>query len=61
MATDQEVKTTPEPASQKKLEVRSFLFLAIFMAPALAIAFVGSLGLLIWIYQMIAGPPGPPA
>ncbi len=60
MATDQDLKTTSAPADQKKMEMRSFLFLAIFMAPAVAIAFVGSLGLFIWIYQMIAGPPGPP-
>ena len=36
------------------------LNLALLM-PALAIATVGSYGLTVWIYQMIAGPPGPPA
>jgi periplasmic nitrate reductase NapE len=26
----------------------------------LAVAFVGSYGLAVWVYQMAAGPPGPP-
>lgn len=34
-----------------------FLFLTFVLAPALAVAFVGSYGLAVWIYQMIAGPP----
>jgi nitrate reductase NapE len=29
--------------------------------PALAVATVGGFGLVVWIYQMVAGPPGPPA
>ena len=29
--------------------------------PALAVATVGSYGLAVWIYQMAAGPPGPPS
>jgi periplasmic nitrate reductase NapE len=29
--------------------------------PALAVATVGSYGLVVWIYQAWAGPPGPPA
>jgi nitrate reductase NapE len=29
--------------------------------PALAVATVGSYGLTVWLYQTIAGPPGPPA
>ncbi len=61
MSTNQTTeKTTPEQ-SRKSAEIRTFLFLAIFLAPALAVAFVGSLGLFIWISQMIMGPPGPPA
>lgn len=45
----------------RKLELRMFLFLTVVLAPALSVALVGGLGLAIWIYQAIAGPPGPPA
>ncbi|MFZ0098615.1 MAG: periplasmic nitrate reductase, NapE protein [Gemmobacter sp.] len=46
------------PAPPSKAEERNtFLFLAVFLAPALAVAGVGSLGLAIWIWQMIFGPP----
>jgi nitrate reductase NapE len=46
------------PAPPTKAEERNtFLFLAVFLAPALAVAGVGSLGLAIWIWQMFFGPP----
>ena len=38
----------------------AFLFLTAVVMPALAVATVGSYGLAVWIYQMVAGPPGPP-
>ncbi|WP_322097241.1 periplasmic nitrate reductase, NapE protein [Pelagibius sp. Alg239-R121] len=47
--------------SLRKLEIRMFLFLTVVLAPALSVALVGGLGLAIWIFQAIAGPPGPPA
>lgn len=47
--------------SRRSTETRSFIFLAVVLAPALAVALVGGLGLAIWVFQMIAGPPGPPA
>ena len=42
-------------------ELRVFLFLVVVLAPALTVGLIGALGLGIWIVQMIAGPPGPPA
>ncbi|HIM08848.1 MAG: periplasmic nitrate reductase, NapE protein [Gammaproteobacteria bacterium] len=44
--------------NQKKQEINTFLFLTVFLAPILAVAIVGGYGLLIWLYQMFAGPPG---
>jgi periplasmic nitrate reductase NapE len=44
-----------------RMEVFAFLFLTAVLMPALAVAFVGSYGLAVWVYQMAAGPPGPPA
>jgi nitrate reductase NapE len=43
----------------RKEELRSFLALAVFMAPALAVAIVAGWGFLVWILQMLVGPPGP--
>lgn len=42
---------------RKKYERNTFLFLIIFLAPALAISFVGGFGLIIWVSQMLIGPP----
>lgn len=44
-----------EPASTKQEEWRSFLFLTVFMAPALAVAIVGGYGFVIWMYQLVTG------
>ena len=46
---------------RKRMEVFAFLFLTAVLMPTLAVAFVGSYGLAVWVYQMAAGPPGPPA
>jgi nitrate reductase NapE len=48
-------------ARRRRLEIVAFLFLTAVLMPALAVATVGSVGLAVWTYQMIAGPPGPPA
>jgi len=44
----------------KRREILTFLILAFVIWPFLAVAVVGGFGFLIWMYQMIAGPPGPP-
>jgi len=44
----------------KSRELSAFLFLTVFLVPALSVALVGSYGFAIWIYQIIAGPPGAP-
>lgn len=46
---------------RKRMEIFAFLFLTAVLMPALAVAFVGSYGLAVWVYQIAAGPPGPPA
>lgn len=43
-----------------KVELLIFLSLAFGVWPILAIAFVGGYGFLVWIFQIIFGPPGPP-
>jgi nitrate reductase NapE len=41
-------------------ELRAFLFLTVVLAPVLAVMVVGGYGFLVWMYQLVAGPPGPP-
>ena len=46
---------------RRRMEIFAFLFLTAVLMPAFAVATVGSYGLAVWIYQVLAGPPGPPA
>ena len=48
----------PTEEFSKKQELRSFVFLAIVMAPVLAVIIVGGYGFLVWMFQLVAGPPG---
>lgn len=52
-----ELAPEPEAAQEKKRELKVFLFLTIVLAPVLAVLAVGGYGLLVWIFQMFAGPP----
>jgi periplasmic nitrate reductase NapE len=49
-----------DTARRRRMEIFAFLFLTAVIMPALAVATVGSYGLAVWVYQIIAGPPGPP-
>lgn len=51
---------TTTDTSEKRRELLTFLFLTVVLAPVLAVLIVGGYGFLVWIFQMIAGPPGPP-
>jgi nitrate reductase NapE len=42
----------------KTQELRSFLFLSVVMAPVLAVVFVSGYGFVVWMYQLVVGPPG---
>ena len=46
------------PTYTKALELRSFRFLSVVMAPVLAVVIVGGYGFLVWMVQLVAGPPG---
>lgn len=48
----------PDSPKQKQQELRVFLFITVVLFPLLSIILVGGYGLLIWISQMIFGPPG---
>ena len=42
------------------MEIYAFLIVTAVLMPVLTVATVGTYGLAVWIYQTIAGPPGPP-
>lgn len=43
--------------NEKMNERNTFIFLTVFLAPILSIIIVGSFGFIVWISQMIFGPP----
>lgn len=45
-----------DPA-RKRREVRLFLFLTVVLFPVLAIGIVAGYGFLVWMWQLISGPP----
>jgi len=43
--------------TEKRRELLAFAFLALVLAPILAVMIVAGYGFCIWMYQLIAGPP----
>ena len=54
-----EFVTMDRVQSERRGELRAFLFLTVFLAPIVAVGLVASWGFIVWIFQMFAGPPGP--
>jgi nitrate reductase NapE len=53
----------PETAPDKptrRAELLAFLTLAVLIWPIVAVGIVGGYGFLVWMSQLILGPPGPP-
>ncbi|WP_244788751.1 periplasmic nitrate reductase, NapE protein [Cupriavidus pauculus] len=46
-----------EDTQRKKEELRSFLFLTAVMVPALTVMIVAGYGFIVWMSQLISGPP----
>jgi nitrate reductase NapE len=42
---------------RKKEELRSFFFLTAVMVPVLSVIVVGGYGFIVWMTQLVAGPP----
>lgn len=51
--------TSPSNTSSKRDETRLFVFLIVFLFPILSVALISGYGFIVWIVQMIFGPPGP--
>jgi len=45
------------PETQKKEELRSFLFLTAVMVPVLSVIVVAGYGFIVWMTQLVFGPP----
>lgn len=48
------------PATTRRGELLTFLVLAFGIWPVVAVGVVGGYGFLVWMYQIVFGPPGPP-
>jgi periplasmic nitrate reductase NapE len=46
--------------SLRRRELLTFLVLAFGIWPLIAVGVVGGYGFLVWMYQIVFGPPGPP-
>jgi nitrate reductase NapE len=47
-------------AKTRRRELLAFLVLAFGIWPIVAVGVVGGYGFLVWMYQIVFGPPGPP-
>jgi nitrate reductase NapE len=47
------------PATRRQ-EFLAFIILAILIWPVLSVGVVGGYGFLVWMAQLVLGPPGPP-
>lgn len=58
--TDRDIKddSAIDNGSSKTDELQTFLLLTVVLAPVVAVATVGGYGFLVWMWQLIFGPPG---
>jgi nitrate reductase NapE len=50
------IVATVDP-QRKREEFRAWIFLSFIMAPILSVLIVAGYGFLVWMYQLLAGPP----
>jgi nitrate reductase NapE len=50
---------TTSRAPPRSRELTNFLILAFGIWPVVAVGAVGGYGFLVWMYQLVSGPPGP--
>jgi nitrate reductase NapE len=51
---------TAQPSGSRRRELVAFLILAFGIWPVVAVGVVGGYGFVVWMYQIVFGPPGPP-
>jgi nitrate reductase NapE len=61
MAIDSETQEAAATRREgRRSELAVFLILAVLIWPFIAVAVVGGYGFLVWMWQIMVGPPGPP-
>ena len=50
----------PSRAKTRRTELLAFFVLAFAIWPVVAVGVVGGYGFLVWMFQIVYGPPGPP-
>ena len=50
----------PKGARTAREELLVFLIIVALVWPAMTVGVVGGYGFTVWMYQLVAGPPGPP-
>jgi nitrate reductase NapE len=62
--SDTSVKHDAQPdragGASRRAELFVFAIIAAFIWPVVAVGVVGGYGFLVWMSQLILGPPGPP-
>jgi nitrate reductase NapE len=51
--------STQSAKPSKREEIFAFAVLAVLIWPVIAIGIVGGYGFLVWMFQIVYGPPGP--
>lgn len=59
MANSPEESAVPDWRRKRRNELLAFLVLAFGIWPVVAVGVVGGYGFLIWMFQIVFGPPGP--
>ncbi|MDQ0315026.1 periplasmic nitrate reductase, NapE protein [Amorphus orientalis] len=60
MTEDASASPDAVPQASRRAELIAFVVLAFLIWPVVAVAVVGGYGFLVWMWQMVFGPPGPP-
>lgn len=59
VSKDSDLREQTRPRSWRE-ELVVFLIIAAFIWPVVAVGIVGGYGFLVWMAQLVLGPPGPP-
>ena len=54
-----DMRAQPAAKSRRSRELFVFLLLAVLIWPFIAVGVVAGWGLLVWMYYLFTGPPGP--
>ena len=60
MTTEPLSQNSPPMQRTRREELIAFLILAVLIWPVIAVGVVGGYGFIIWMSQLVFGPPGPP-